>query len=233
MFIPKDESPKFDPCPAGTHMARCFRFVDLGSHEQKFQGESKGLKRLVMLSFEIPGELMEDGRPFTISKRYTWSMHEKSTLRKHLEAWRGRKFQDNEFGPGGFDIRNVIGKVCTISVVHKENTEGDIFANIDSIGAPIKGIEIPAQINPSGYVALDRAFFQKADYDALSDKLKEFIQQSPEWRRLSEAPVTKTYAEARGTPRDDPARDMSIEGVHYDEMTPPPPTEDELEAFLG
>lgn len=205
MYVPKDESPKFDPCPQGTHTARCFRFVDLGSHEQTYQGENKGLKRLVMLSFEIPGETMEDGRPFTISKRYNWSMHEKSTLRKHLEAWRGKKFADSDLGPGGFDIRNVLGKTCTLTVVHNER-DSDIFANIDSIGAPMKGVQLPAQHNETVYVALDKAFFQQADYDKLSDRLKETIQKSPEWRRLNNG---TSYASESGA--DDQAREPRIE----------------------
>lgn len=214
MYIPKDESPKFDPCPQGTHTARCYRFVDLGSHEQKYQGESKGLKRLVMLSFEIPGERMEDGRAFTISKRYTWSMHEKSTLRKHLEAWRGRKFTEADFGPGGFDIRNILGKICTLTVVHTER-EGDLYANIDSIGAPMKGITLPEQENETCYVALDRAFFEQAEYDKLSDKVKETIQASPEWRRLSE-PSRNEYAEQSASDDD------GFGG--FDERNPPPPS---------
>lgn len=219
MYIPKDESPKFDPCPQGTHSARCFRFIDLGSHEQTFQGESKGLKRLVMLSFEIPGERMNDGRPFTISKRYNWSMHEKSTLRKHLEAWRGQKFKDTDFGPGGFDIRNVLGKTCTLTVVHNER-DGDTYANIDSIGAPMKGVTLPEQENPTIYVALDAAFFDRAQYDTLSDKLKEFIHRSPEWGRLQDPGAS--YAAQKG----------NADAPRYDEHNPPPISDDDAVSYL-
>lgn len=226
MYVPKDESPKFDPCPQGTHAARCYRFVDLGSHEQTYQGENKGLKRLVMLSFEIPGETMDDGRPFTISKRYNWSMHEKSTLRKHLEAWRGKKFAEEDLGPGGFDIRNVLGKVCTLTVVHNERSDGDIFANVDSVGGSMKGIQLPEQHNETVYVALDKAFFQQEEYDKLSDKLKETIQKSPEWRRLNSG---NSYAAETGA--NNPARDPQYERQAYSEGNPPPIT-DEDENYL-
>jgi hypothetical protein len=154
-----------------------------------------------MLSFEIPGERMDDGRPFTISKRYTWSMHEKATLRKHLEAWRGQKFRDEDLGPGGFDIRNVLGKTCTLSVIHRENNDGDVFANIDSVSKPMKGMQIEDQVNPTVYVALDAAFFEQEQYDQLSDKLKEFIRQSPEWERLQK-PGPNAYAAQKGEPSD-------------------------------
>ena len=68
-----------------------------------------------MLSWEItdPDTKMDDGKPFIISSRFTWSMHEKSTLRKTLEkAVRGKKFDDADFGPGGFDTHKLLGAGC-------------------------------------------------------------------------------------------------------------------------
>jgi hypothetical protein len=195
MELPKNEG-NFEQTPAGTFVARCFRFVDLGSHEQVFQGESKGLKRLVLISFELPTELMSDGRPFTIAKRYVWSTHEKANLRKDLEAWRGQKFNERDFGPGGFDIRNVIGKTCTLTIVHNER-DGSTYSNIASIGAAMKGMVIPEQINPSVYVSLLPSRFDQAAFDTLSDKIKETIKASPEWESLNR-PAGNSYAEQSG-----------------------------------
>src|SRR5690606_27792591 len=108
-----------------------------GSHEQVFQGESKGLKRLIMIGFELPTELMQEGeyagKPFSIHKRYNWSTHEKSNMRKDLESWRGKRFDDSDFGPGGFDVKNLLGVPCTLNIVH-ETRDGRTYANISSIG---------------------------------------------------------------------------------------------------
>lgn len=207
MFLPKSDSTNFELTPAGTFTARCYRFIDLGSHEQKYQGESKGLKRLVMIGFELVDEFMSDGRPFSIHKRYTWSTHEKSAMRKDLESWRGAKFNENDFGEGGFNVRNLLGVPCTLTIVHQENGDST-YANIASIGKVMKGIQLPDQTNPSVFFGLERSDFNQLVFDVLSEKLKEFIRGTPEWVRLN----AKGYAEQSA-------------GTSYDERTPPPADE--------
>lgn len=205
MFLPKSDSTNFELTPAGTFTARCYRFIDLGSHEQKYQGESKGLKRLVMIGFELVDEFMSDGRPFSIHKRYTWSTHEKSAMRKDLESWRGAKFNENDFGEGGFNVRNLLGVPCTLTIVHQENGDSN-YANIASIGKVMKGIQLPDQINPSVFFGLERSDFNQPVFDGLSEKLKDFIRTTPEWQRLHSN--GKSYA------------DQSA-GSSYDERNPP------------
>ena len=183
MHLPENNGGDFELTPDGTFPARCYRFIDMGSHEQTFQGESKGLKRLVMITFELPTELMKDGRPFSIGKRYTWSMHEKATLRKDLEAWRGQRFQQSDFGPGGFDVKNLLGKTATLTVMHTER-EGTTYANIASVSKAMKGVTIPEQVNPSTFLSLDHTEFDRNVFQGLSEKLQKFIGESPEYQSL-------------------------------------------------
>lgn len=198
--LPKAEGGNFEMTPAGTFVARCYRFIDLGSHEQTYQGESKGLKRLVMVGFELPTELMTTGeyagKPFTIHKRWTWSTHEKANMRKDLESWRGKKFNDSDFGPGGFDVRNLLGVPCTLSIAHSEK-DGSHYANITGIGPAMKGLPIPDQINPKVFLSLEPDLFDRELYEGLSDKLKATIADSPEYHKLF-APKTNGYAEQSG-----------------------------------
>lgn len=208
MHLPKPDSGNFELTPAGTFPARCYRFIDLGSHPQEFKGESKGLRRLVMIGFELCDEFMSDGRPFTIHKRYTFSMHEKANMRKDLEAWRGAKFTDADFGENGFDTRNLIGVPAILTIVHSEGGE-NTYANIAGIGKAMKGMVFPELVNPPCYVALEPDLFDKAAYDTLSDKLKETIGKSPEWQKLNG--LRNGYAQAKGTPANDPARDRRLE----------------------
>lgn len=200
--LPKAEGGNFETTPAGTFIARCYRFLDLGSHEQMFQGESKGLKRLVMIGFELPTELMTTGeyagKPFTIHKRYTWSTHEKATMRKDLEAWRGKKFNDHEFGPGGFDVRNLLGVPCTLSIAHSEK-DGSVYANITGIGPAMKGVKLPEAINPTVFLDLEPEAFDRDVFAGLSEKLQKFIAESPEYHKLfGAAPKANGYAGAKG-----------------------------------
>jgi hypothetical protein len=68
-------------------------------------------KRKILVSFELHDDecLTDDGKAMTIHQRYTWSMHEKALLRRHLEAWRAKPFTPQDFGEGGFDIRKLLG----------------------------------------------------------------------------------------------------------------------------
>ena len=65
-------------------------------------------------------ELMEDGKPFIVQQRYTWSMSEKAKLRADLESWRGKAFEERDFGT--FNIKNVLGKPCVLTIVHTRST---------------------------------------------------------------------------------------------------------------
>lgn len=187
MFVPKPEGGNFTPPPAGNHVAICYRFIDLGTQIVEWKGAQKH-QRKVLISWELPNELMTEGEyagnPFTIGRRYTWSMSEKANLRHDLESWRGKAFTDDDFsGPNRFNVRNIIGKPCMISIVH-ETKEGSTYANIKGLAAMPKGVSAPSPINPPVYFSLEREFFDNSVLDALSDKLKETIKGSPEYREI-------------------------------------------------
>src|SRR5579864_8353527 len=107
----------YDPAPEGNHVAVCFAAIDFGTQPPTFPGATEH-KRIVYIGWELPDEKTSDGRPFTIGKQYTYSSHPKSTLRRDLEAWRGKKFSDSEIED--FDIAKLIGAGCMIGIVHTE-----------------------------------------------------------------------------------------------------------------
>ena len=180
----------FERTPAGMHVARCWRVVDLGTQSSTWQGKPKQQHK-IMLSFEIvsPGTAMQDGRPFTISQRYTASLSENAQLRKDLESWRGRKFSAAELE--GFDLKNLLGKPCLINVVHEEKAD-KTYENIQSITPLMPGMTAPPAKNESYLFSL--AEFDGAVYDQLTDGLKKVIADSPEYKAMqsgSPAPANK------------------------------------------
>jgi hypothetical protein len=184
MFIPQPtEGGNFEPAPAGTHIGICYRVIDLGTQETTYNGEKKSARR-VLISWELPNEKMADGKPFTISNTYTWSMHEKATLRKHLEAWRGQAFTDADFrGPTAFDVRNILGKACTLVVVHAQ--KGDrTYANVTSVGKAMKGAATPALVNGTVYLWLHPERFDDTVFAGLSETLRTKVTASPEYAEL-------------------------------------------------
>lgn len=142
-FLTKDSGGAgFDPVPEDTHIARCISVVDLGIQESNW-----GKKEQIYLAFEIPSIRVEwdkDGvhheGAAIISSTYTNSINDKSILGQHLTSWRGKAFTEEE--REGFEIFNVLGAPCLISVVH--NHKGTkTYANINSIMRLPKGMDAP------------------------------------------------------------------------------------------
>lgn len=199
MFMPANNGGgDFTPPPAGGHIATCYRVIDLGTQHTDHQGQAK-LQRKVLLSWEITDERMDDGKPFVVSKRYTFSSHEKATLRKDLEAWRGLAFKETDFGPGGFNIRNLLGKPCMLSIVHAER-EGKTYANIASLSKLPKNMEATAPESEIIYLSLDPDEFNPGTMEKLSEGLKEQIRKSPEYAALQRlhSPHDADYGVGRG-----------------------------------
>jgi len=182
----------YTPAPSGMHRAICYRFIDLGTQESEYQGETKHLRK-ILLSFELVDEIMEyeiDGEkrsgPFSVHQRFTWSMHEKSKLRPFLESWRGKPFSETDLAAGGFDAKNLVGVGCYLNVIHNE-ANGRTYANISSANPlPKKAAEgMPGAANDLVYLALEKDRFDWDAFNALHENIRETIQRSPEYRDIA------------------------------------------------
>ena len=113
--------------------------------------------------------MMQDGRPFSISKEYTASIGEKANLRKDLEAWRGRPFSSEELR--NFSLENVLGAPCLLGVVHKPSKDGaKVYANVGSIMALPKGMPSPELVNPA--VKFDIGTFDQKVFESFLTMFK-------------------------------------------------------------
>lgn len=70
------------------------------------------------------------GQRLTIrSKKFSWTLGERSALRPFLESWRGKKFTQEELD--GFPIARLVGANAKITVIHNESQDGSTtYANI-------------------------------------------------------------------------------------------------------
>ncbi len=173
------------PAPEGNHAARCVSMVDMGTQPNKFD-PAKPAQRKVQLAFELPDELREDGKPFMLRQKFTLTMHEKGSLRKFLQAWRGKPFSEEE--AKRFDISVLLGKPCMLNVLHEQKAD-KTYANIASVATLPKNMIVPAQITPTLEFSLDPASYDALVYEQLSDYLKEEIAESPEFKALQAQPV--------------------------------------------
>lgn len=187
-YLPEPQ--EFELPPAGTHLANCYRLIDLGTQP----GSQYGPLHKIMLGWELPDEQMKDGRPFTVSGWYTWSMGEKANLRKLLEGWRGTPFGENDFrGERRFNVKDIIGKPCLLTIVHEHKGE-KTYANVSHASKLMKGQKAPPLINKPVYVWLLRDLFDPDAFDSLPDGLKTKIMQSPEYKTIIGANPTNGHA---------------------------------------
>lgn len=169
----------FTPAPAGTHVARCFALIDIGTQRGEYQGEPT-IRNQIIAQFELPSELMDDGKPFICSKFYTNSLHEKAALRHDLEAWRGRAFTDEELKK--FDLQVILGKPCMVTVQHTTNPAGNTKAKITAVTALPKGMQCPPAVNASWAFWIDE--WDEQRYEQLPEGFKRLITASDEFKRL-------------------------------------------------
>lgn len=150
MAIVASKGSSFTPCPAGTFIAVCIDVEDLGIVKSTY-GEKTKSQHKVNIIWEIE-EKRDDGLPFRPRKRYTLSLHEKATLRKELESWRGRAFTEAELE--GFDVEALIGVPCMICIVQNA-VKGQVYANVTAIMKAPKGM-VPPALDPSYVRVQDR-----------------------------------------------------------------------------
>jgi hypothetical protein len=202
MHLPEARS--FTPAPSGAHRALCIAFIDCGTQKSEYKGDVS-YKRKVQVRWELCDELNDEGRPFIVSKSYTWSMGDKAALRKDLESWRGKPFEKGDFGPAGFHTKKLLGVAALLTVSHKE-TNGNTYANVTAVSPLPKGMERPTTPhNKLLYLALE-APFDRAAFEGLSDKMREFISHSEEYQVL----VNGAKPQPDGDPRGDASLDDDI-----------------------
>ena len=176
----------YELTPQGTYIGRCIKVIDLGTQTSTGQFGTKSMKK-VMIQWELLSDdvKMKDGKPFAASQFYTASLHEKSQLRKDLEAWRGKKFTDQELE--GFDLVNVLGTYCMLQIVHSVDGQ---YANVNSI------MSLPTKEKPAGVnelVSFDISNPDMKVFEGFSDKMKAKITSAPEWGVTGKTSVDEVF----------------------------------------
>ena len=188
--------------PAGSFLARLYRIIDIGTQTTEWMGKKK-MQRKIIAMFELHGEDNDgqplqtaEGKPLIVSKRYTLSLDEKATLRKDLEAWRGKAFTQEELD--GFNLEVLLGKCCMVSITHS-TYDGKEYANIAGISqvpAALKKLGEPVGVNELLIFTLDP--FDQDKFNKLSEGMQGVIKKSAEYRNTFEpnsAPVSSAPSE--------------------------------------
>ena len=175
--------------PAGNHVGRCIQIIDLGSHDLTWEGITKEV-RSIRITWELPTELYtfkdENGpEPFIVSGKYSLSFGPKATLKKLIDSWEGKKITGEEIQSMKWKLPDLLGKPCLVSVAHNPGKDGKMYANVQTVTPLPKGMDCPAQINPSvfffmGWTPTADDLDEKMFAD-LPDFIKKQIADSPEF----------------------------------------------------
>jgi hypothetical protein len=175
----------FKQAPAGTHIARCYSIVDIGTQHGEYLGEPTAREQII-IRWELPFETEEfDGqqKPLIVSKFYTNSLSEKANLRKDLENWRSRAFTEAELAK--FDLESILGKPCTVSVVHNDKGK----AKVTGVGAVPKGTTCPPLYNKPSAFWIEQ--YDDNAFMALPKGFQDLISKSDEFKAAFAPPPPK------------------------------------------
>jgi hypothetical protein len=190
---------------AGATVGVLFSLVDLGTQEVTWDGETKNTPKL-RLAFELPeqtieGEVTENGKttkvtkPMVVSIELTRSLGERATLRKHLETWRGQAFTSKELA--SFSLKNLLGKACLLTLVHKTSQAGRNYCAIQGIAKLPKSMKAPAKTE-NAHVFYEIEQGEGGQFSELPEWLQDKIRASREFRGASSAPKTTDNTDADG-----------------------------------
>ena len=163
------------PIPAGIYPARLAWVIDLG-----VQSGPYGDKPKLVLSFELPSEILADGRPAMLSRTFSATLSPKSALRQALAALVGPLTTGTTVA-----LKDLVGRGAMVTVAHKPRDDGGVRALIDAIAAPGK-YELPPMVSPG--LVFDQAAPDPAVLEQFPDWIKAAIAQAKPVARAPAAP---------------------------------------------
>ena len=186
MIPPRAQSNNKKLPPEGTHIARVVEIIYLGSAVSPYANPDGTKKTLneIRVKWELPTETAvfkegEPAKPFVVNKKMTLSMFKKSTLRPFVEGIIGTTLKDEE--ADGFDVDNIIGKTCLLSISIAESENGKYIA-VNSASPLVKGMVAPPQVNPSKILSFDK--WDEELFTKQPEFIKIRIEQSKEYRNM-------------------------------------------------
>ncbi len=182
--IHAEETSSYLPAPAGTHIARCVSFIQLGTQKQEYNSIPGKDRAKIVIGWELPEELhvfdeAKGEQPFCIANTYNLVLGEKSTFKIHMQSWTGGKI-NKEFNP-----LIMVGKPCTLTIEHrpKVSDPDKITAKVISVTGLTRNQTCPDQVNATKVLLFQR--WNQVLFEKQPDWIKKNIEASPEYKALN------------------------------------------------
>lgn len=184
--IKKKSASSVPPLEAGTYPAICVGIVDLG---EQYSESFKKYNDKLLIIWEIPSQTIQiDGedKPRWLSKDFSASLHEKSSLYQMLVSWRGKAFTENELtedenGFMQFSVLDMLGTGCFLQVIVEEKDSG-AYNRITSVISLPAGMEAPTTESP--LIAFDIDAWNDETFDSLPEWIQNRIKKSTQYQKL-------------------------------------------------
>ena len=157
--------------PEGTHVGTLVQIIDLGEQLNLFSEVEGATQRKLYLTFEIPSEKLDDGRPMVIGKELTASFHSKSRLRPIVESLLGRTLKEGDLADATQTLKSTLGKSAFVEVEQVATQKGGKFSKIKNIMKLSKGLSVESPYNDLLFFDLDGENAEQA-----LESLPRFIQ---------------------------------------------------------
>lgn len=198
--IPDAGGGDFQTAPAGAHLARCSKLIDLGTQTVEWQGKEKKQYK-ILFAWDLVHERMDptteypEPKCFTVFGRYTFSLHEKGNLRPMLQSWFPKWDLEECERNGEIDLSNIPNQPCYLTVTHGDS-KGKTYANVGAVMPAPDPDNVPELDQPPVYFWMDHGKC-KAEFDAMSENVQGIIKKSPEyadWIKTVGLPMTDEQA---------------------------------------
>lgn len=173
MVVKSEGNSEIKQLEPGVYTGIATAIIDLGIQESITFGNKQ---RKAIIVWNIVGETVkvnDEELPRVMSKEYTMSLSEKSTLRKDLEAWRGKPFTAEELK--GFDLKNILNVPCQLQI-NQQDKNGKTYVNIAAIMAIPKGMKVEPVKEVYVFDTYDTETWN--NYDKIPNWIKEKIKKS-------------------------------------------------------
>ena len=173
MIVKSNGNSEIKQLEPGVYTGIASAIIDLGIQENTLFGNKQ---RKAIIIWNIVGETVkvnDEILPRVMSKEYTMSLGEKSTLRKDLEAWRGKPFTAEELN--GFDLKDILNVPCQLQI-NQQDRNGKTYVNIAAIMAIPKGMKVEPIADTYVFDVDDKETWN--NYDKIPNWIKKKIKKA-------------------------------------------------------
>jgi hypothetical protein len=145
---------KYEPIPPDNHLGILIGWIDLGTHMESYQGGPLKANRKVKLQWELPGVSRSDGSTAVISAKYNFSLHEKASFRKVLDAWMGADWP-TRFKGQSFEFLLLQPALVLVEQNKDKDDPTRVFSFVKQVGRVPKGMPVPEPTKSTFWLDLD------------------------------------------------------------------------------